>query len=203
MKKIMCMLAVLLAAALFSFSGCSPQEETKIDKNLFDDDILEAYNIPWLQKPDEAINERQYFDGHYTYEANFQEYDDYTEYYTSVFTQFQEKGYSLFRETGYDSHGELWSHYTCGFLESIENPNEALLEHSYMVNYNVYYTPSPLGDYDTEHDGYTADNIKYLIFMCSKERNENGLFTFYLYLAAGREHYYVQTADEPSASVAV
>ena len=49
MKKIMCALAVLLAAALFSFSGCSPQKETKIDKNLFDDDILEAYNIPWLK----------------------------------------------------------------------------------------------------------------------------------------------------------
>lgn len=203
MKKIMCALAVLLAAALFSFSGCSPQEATKIDKNLFDDDILEAYNVPWLQKPDDAINERQYVDGHYIYEAYFQEYEEYTEYYTSVFTQFQEKGYSLFCETGYDSHGELWSHYTCGFLKPINDPTEALSTHETMVRYDLYYTTSPFGNFDREHNGYKLDDIEFLTFISYTEPAENGLYQFTLRFGAGREHYYVQTADAASASAAV
>ena len=65
-------------------------------------------------------------------------------------------------------------------------------ENAVIILKNMYFLPSARRPAE-----------EFLTFISYTEPAENGLYQFTLRFGAGREHYYVQTADAASASAAV
>ena len=106
---------------------------------------------------------------------------------------------------------------TGGGVSKIENGERALTEQmalsicrEFRVNYfwltegkGEMFTGTPQSVVDEIAEDYKLDDIEFLTFISYTEPAENGLYQFTLRFGAGREHYYVQTADAASASAAV
>lgn len=199
MKKIMCMLAVLLAGLSFLFSACDSNDDQKV-RNLFDSDILQSHNISWLQKPSGAFDEQEYIDGGFRYNANFTEFHYFSDYCTSVFQQFKNNDTQTYFPIGYDSHGELWNYESCCILSVADNLEECKYKWDEPQNeelYTIYYSPKNYGTYNAEHDGYTLSDVYRLVFCCTLNPDENGHYNFQLTLEYAFDHYYVRTTTSP------
>lgn len=89
MKKIFSILCVFFC--LTCFSSCSNSEALRLRGNLFDEQVLQKYSLSFLQKPENATNERQYiYKQTYVYQALMESAEAVDLYAQSVLEAMQE-----------------------------------------------------------------------------------------------------------------
>ena len=184
---------ILCAALLTGLCACrNPLEKRPPDSDqLFDPEVLDYFNISWLEKPENALNEEQHRDGsYYVYRANYATIEDFYSYTQLIFQSFLDKGYVTFFQTDVQSTGELWTlEYTCILQQSIDLEDFFVNNARNILYYRVYYTTSPNTQYNEEYDGYELQSISRISFVFDQQNPETGFFSCIMRLGNPYDRY--------------
>ena len=161
MKKKFVFLSVLFPLiAVFCLSGCGspyPNED-----GLFHATVLEYFDIPWLTKPENVVNENEYFyHNYYAYEATIPLEDDYLAYCQSLIDRFRLDAYN----TGYFAdnfdEGDFWFGRTVYVISPSADINDyfSTLSNDQVKICSIYFTRSLLQPYDEVYRGYPISEL--------------------------------------------
>ena len=82
---------------IFCFFSYNCFDYWKLKGDLFDKKVLAAYELSWLEKPENVTEEKQYISSneYYVYEAKISSFQAYEEYANGVLDLFFEKNYTM------------------------------------------------------------------------------------------------------------
>ena len=182
MKKILKTVVVVLGALPLVLCSCNldPDRTCNIKSGsteLFSEEVLQEFNIPWLTKPEGATNEKQYKEkinwGTYYYEAIINTQEQFTSYVEDIFKEFSKRNYIIANYYETVIKGEAWST-RYGFNIAFDNNMTYMFsETDNNVVYRLYYTAQPLGEYNDEVGGREVSNVNLIKFTWNKVSTEN------------------------------
>ena len=207
---------MLCLSILTACSGCglgllervpnnSISSEVSGETELFSPAVLEYYEIPWLVEPEHVGEVTQYFDTtNYNYETTVTSEEVFWLYSQSILTGLLEGDYSVgyFLESG--QHGELWTAVFYNVLVHSENLQDYVdySETNNSIEFRIYYTVLPVGEYDEQHDGYPLREIRKFIVNLTRTANQEGTYQLKLYLGtSGHEIDYLRIDEDTSEEV--
>ena len=174
----------------------NPLEKRPPDSNqLFDPEVLDYFNISWLEKPENALNEKQYVDGFYTYEASFSSLTECLNYRNNCFAQFQDRDYLTFYRVATDSHGEFWNHTICCIMTQSENPDDFMVVSGDRIVFEIYFTTEEIGEYDDQHSAYSVFEVNCLSMIINTSKTYYNEFVMKITLNNHYNHYYMSSSD--------
>jgi len=155
---------IVSVALLLLFCGCennnSYAQSWKIPVEMFSNEVLEEYQIPWLVKPANVSNEEQYYLGYgdtenyyggvFYYSAYMGSSEEFLEYVSSVYSCFAKSNLTL-ASFGYaDSDGELWNSVSFYRLRPANSLDafKRELNNKDFIYYEFHFTELPLGEFD-------------------------------------------------------
>lgn len=176
MKKFFLFCSVLMCCALLcgSLTSCRA-------KDLFSEQILKEYEIPWLEKPAGALSESQFYkNSHYQYTAYLPSHQVFLEYCQTVLDRFLVDSYCagyIFQSGTVGSMLDSTPYTIAAPSGHLEDYIDAPQNHAYLY-FKVVYTANLLGAYNERHNSYEMKDAYSLTFMCAKEPEEDG--TYYI-----------------------
>lgn len=202
-KKIIqktCVFVGLFFLCAFSFSCDSTIVTEPLQRNLFDTDVLEEYELSWLTKPQNATDEQQYSPKEhsytYCYQAVIADEQVYYDYCEQFFLNLKKNGYSfgtLLEHVDYRNAFNMFS-FDINMWDLIQNADtlsdytECLLgkedENRAMKR---YYSSRPLRYYYEKMEGYLLMKPKKITISLRKENDIS-----YIHILLERQlHVYV------------
>lgn len=190
---------IVSVALLLLFCGCennnSYAQSWKIPVEMFSNEVLEEYQIPWLVKPANVSNEEQYYLGYgdtenyyggvFYYSAYMGSSEEFLEYVSSVYSCFAKSNLTL-ASFGYaDSDGELWNSVSFYRLRPANSLNafKRELNNKDFIYYEFHFTELPLGEFDVQHNGYIFENGKRLTIRFDQNQDDSSETTFRITLS--------------------
>ena len=162
-KRIFAVLISFLSVFIFLFCGCK-SKKMNLSEDLFDEKVLEYYNLSWLIKPEGAENEASVNEGtddnpRHLYSCNIENYEQFTDYVSYVFNTLYSNNYHVARFVKLNNN---WLRNFLSFnswdeVASSENRDE--YSRSYVSNgedyheYIIYFSAKKLGKYEDEYHG--------------------------------------------------
>ncbi len=141
---------------------------------LFSEEVLQEFDIPWLSKPEGAANEVQYKDGGtYYYDAAISSQEQFTSYVEDIFKEFSERNYTIANYYETIIKGEAWST-KYGFNIAFDNSKTyAVSQLDGITIFTLYFAAHPLGEYDPEVCGRVVTDVNMLKLTWRDDYNEN------------------------------
>ena len=190
---------IVSVALLLLFCGCennnSYAQSWKIPVEMFSNEVLEEYQIPWLVKPANVYNEEQYYLGYgdtenyyggvFYYSAYMGSSEEFLEYVSSVYSCFAKSNLTL-ASFGYaDSDGELWNSVSFYRLRPANSLDafKRELNNKDFIYYEFHFTELPLGEFDVQHNGYIFENGKRLTIRVDQNQDDSSETTFRITLS--------------------
>ena len=171
-KSLLCM--ALCSLISISFCSCNIQS---VSTELFSEEVLQEFNIPWLTRPEGAANEEQYKEkinwGTYYYEATINSQEQFTSYVEDIFKEFSERNYTIANYYETIIKGEAWSTRYGVNIAFDNNMTYMFSETDENVVYRLYYTAQPLGEYNDDVGGREVSNVNLIKFTWNKVSAEN------------------------------
>lgn len=174
MNKIKIIIISFLCAAVTFASSCIIDLKPK-STELFSDEVLSYFSIPWLTKPEGAIEEVQTKgSSSYEYEAKMLNEEDFNRYLENVFNEFSSRDYTLANYCRHLTVGEAFSYQTYYYLAFSEEKTYKSRVWYGDTYYRLYFTRTPLGGHNDEIGGYEIKDISMMEFVWYSESDENG-----------------------------
>lgn len=158
-KKLITGIFSIALSAVILFSGCSNIPDSD---DLFDPEVLDYYNLSWLEKPQGAQNEQSKNNGddkdaNHVYTCTVESRDVFEEYAAGVFQSLKDSGYSVAKFFRRQTSGALWTlvywdeALTSDNLEDYKKgyTTETYAEH----DYKFYFSIEEPGEYYKEYHG--------------------------------------------------
>lgn len=122
--------------------------EKGLKGNLFDEKVLIKYEISWLKKPQNAVNERQYADSDsYVYDCELSSIEECLSYAEEVFTNFKNGNYVL--AYCVNMIDDIWEK-PCYEVELSDNLEDycgsADLAADGFASYQFFYSTTPISE---------------------------------------------------------
>ena len=179
MNKIRLIIISLLCAAVILGSSCIGSscvfKFKPISTELFSDEVLYYFSIPWLTKPEGATEEVQTKgSSSYEYEAKMLNEEDFNRYLENVFNEFSSRDYTLTNYCRHLSVGEAFSYQTYYYLAFSEEKTYNFKTSDGNTFYKLYFTRTPLGRHNDEVGGYEIEDVSLMEFIWYGEADENG-----------------------------
>ncbi len=154
------------------FSSCD-----KLRGNLFDEKVLKKYEVSWLEKPKNAINERQYTEGGlYVYECELNSVDECEFYAEWVFNNFKLNdctvayAYEMVRYQMFDTYYRLEVSDNL-----IDYRSSADLKTDNLANYEFYYSTKSVEEMQEKFGGKVFGS-RFLIISFIKDKDSENKF---------------------------
>ncbi len=168
-KSLLCMVICSLISINFCSCYLDPDHTCNIQSEsteLFSEEVLQEFDIPWLSKPEGAANEVQYRDHcTYCYEATINTQYEFTSYVEDIFKEFSERNYTIANYYETVIKGEAWST-QYGFNIAFDKSKTYMVYQGEGIKVcDLYYTTQPLGEFNDEIGGRVVTNVKYLSFV--------------------------------------
>lgn len=176
---VICISLILLLLWFFGyFRSCND-----LKGNLFDEKVLKKYEVSWLEKPKNAINERQYIEGNfYIYECQLNENEQFENYTERIFQLFVSGGYTLGYEASKYNYGdEFWNSDEHSLIKFSNNISDYRSTSTKWSCYIFYYTLQPKDALEPLHDGLNMGS-KWISIRIKNEPEKNGKFSFEMVL---------------------
>lgn len=163
------------------FSSCD-----KLRGNLFDERVLKKYEISWLEKPQNAVNENQYISGEtlYVYECEIDDKETFEKYVQNVFNNFKERNYTVAHFVRYVN-----AMINGSYLEVAESEklSDYIRDNDSFVNYSFYYSTETVEEMEWGDMGGTKKfGNRYLEIKLPNNINENGKLQMRIILYGGK-----------------
>lgn len=212
MKKISVAFGAICCATACLCSGCFGIFEKKVDhpipslvegeSDLFSPAVLEYYEIPWLQKPDNVSHETAKIEySWYSFRARIVSEEAYLHYVQTVFDKLVNGNYTIGYFVTSGSDGELWtsiSYYIYSTSNNLQDYFAHLSDENYLF-FELFYTVIPPEAYDESHDAYPLKEVRNLNINLTRTANETGLYDFSISLGiSGHEIDYLRFDEDTS-----
>lgn len=143
--------------------------------NLFDEKVLKKYDISWLEKPQNAVNEKQYSDSDsYNYECELKSVEESLSYIEEVFNNFKERNYTVAHSIRAVDNALQDLYYE---VAESNNLTDFCEENNISYFYKFFYNSKPLNEIEKNSINHRIEiGSRYLIVKCSKIKNENNSY---------------------------
>ena len=214
MKKIISIIMSIFMC--FSFSACSklldyyifdaPHRNftqlkekygTKIflSGDFFDEEVMKAIELEWLQKPENVQGERYYslpYKVEYTcYFSSIEEAKDYIAY---LFESFKEKNFFLGDTVGYERYTVMFEG-TYEMVQLSENLDDFFGQNKTHYVFWGYYTTTEK-QWVKKIEKYAMPKPKRLTVFIEKTENEDGLYQFVMAVETNFDPIYIREPNE-------
>lgn len=170
---IFCITIVFLVLSFFGYFGSC----NDLKGNLFDEKVLKKYEVSWLEKPKNAINERQYTEGGlYVYECELNSVDECEFYAEWVFNNFKLNdctvayAYEMVRYQMFDTYYRLEVSDNL-----IDYRSSADLKTDNLANYEFYYSTKSVEEMQEKFGGKVFGS-RFLIISFIKDKDSENKF---------------------------
>lgn len=168
-----CLFIVTVIVVVFFVTAWKGGCERRFKGNLFDEKVLNKYEISWLKKPQNAANESQRSDllG-YNYDCSLNSVEECLSYAEEVFTNFKNGNYVL----GYCARtiSDKWqtSYYEVALSDNLEDYcGSADLAADGFASYQFFYSTTPISEMGETFYGGKYMGHLYLSLGFSKVRD--------------------------------
>lgn len=162
------------------FSSCDT-----LRGNLFDERVLKKYEISWLEKPKDAVNEKQYISGSfYMYECEIDDKETFEKYVQNVFNNFKERNYSVAHYVSYVNAMIKGSYLVVAESDKL---SDYIRGTDSVVHYSFYYSTETVEEMEWSSMGIAKKfGNRYLEIILPDSVNENGKLQMRIILYGGK-----------------
>lgn len=158
-KKVITGIFSIALSTVVLFSGCSNIPDSD---DLFDPEVLDYYNLSWLEKPQGAQNEQSKNNGDdkdtiHFYTCTVESREVFEEYAAGVFHALKDGDYSVARLLNKNSSGVLWTRVSWDEVlvsDNLEDYKKGYTTETYAEHhYQFYFSIEEPGEYYKEYHG--------------------------------------------------